>query len=127
MSTIFTSLRALRSATLSSAQAACEPQTRAHAVAESEPTYQRWSCANCAEHRTGPEAKGITGLAIVSVLFGLTLLAMSMPIGGLFLVAAVLAPQRQPAMRCDICKCGKFWTVSKKQAEAHDARFGSHA
>lgn len=110
MSTLFTNLRALRNSTLASAQAACEPNT---VVAES--TYQRWSCANCAEHRMGPQAKGITSIAIISVLFGLTLLAMSMPIGGLFLVAAILAPQRQPLMRCDICKCGKFWTVSKKQ------------
>lgn len=124
MSTIFTNLRALRSATLSSAQAACEPQTQ---VAAQEPTYQRWSCANCAEHRMGAEAKGVTALAVISVLFGLTLLAMSMPIGGLFLVAAVLAPQRQPAMRCDICKCGKFWTVSKKQAHTYDNRFSNQA
>lgn len=109
MLTFLSYLRAFRAPTMPSI-ANSDP------VQAAEPEYQRWFCANCGEHRQGAKAQGITSLAVISVLFGLTLLAMSMPIGGLFLLAAVLAPQRQPVMRCDYCKCGKFWTVSKKQS-----------
>lgn len=78
-----------------------------------QPVYRYWSCANCGEDRLGPKAKGLTRVAMAAIATGVALLAFSMPVGAVFLLAAVLAPKRQPAMSCSCCKCQMFWAVNR--------------